>query len=94
MPKQIDRVPEAGMDLLISHSWPGNIRELQNFIERSVILTPGNILRPPLASLKQAAQLEQPSTTLSDNERALISRTLKQTNRIIDAQERQRLVWA
>jgi transcriptional regulator of acetoin/glycerol metabolism len=84
MQKKIDRVPEAAMDLLISHSWPGNIRELQNFIERSVILTPGNILRRSLARLKQAAQLEQPSTTLRDNERALICRTLKQTNGIID----------
>ena len=74
------------MDLFLSHSWPGNIRELQNFIERSVILTPGNTLRPPLAKLRPAAQLEQsePCATLHDNERDLICRTLKQTNGIID----------
>lgn len=86
MQKHIDSIPEAAMDLFLSHSWPGNIRELQNFIERSVILTPGNTLRPPLAKLRPAAQLEQsePCATLHDNERDLICRTLKQTNGIID----------
>ena len=86
MQKQIDRIPATVMEVLVSHAWPGNIRELQNFIERSVILTPGNTLRAPLTSLTQAAQsdsTEQP-TTLQDTERALICRTLKQTNGIID----------
>jgi DNA-binding NtrC family response regulator len=66
--------------------WPGNIRELQNFIERSVILTPGNTLRPPLARLAPVAQVDPPeqTATLEETERALISRTLKQTNGIID----------
>ena len=52
MGKQIDAVPSKVMETLIRHPWPGNIRELQNFIERSVILTSGNTLRPPLADLQ------------------------------------------
>jgi transcriptional regulator of acetoin/glycerol metabolism len=86
MQKRIDRLPAAVMDILVSHCWPGNIRELQNFIERSVILTPGNTLRPPLTRLRPAAKYEssEQSTTLQDTERDLICRTLKQTNGIID----------
>jgi formate hydrogenlyase transcriptional activator len=86
MQKRIDRIPKPVMDLLVSHSWPGNIRELQNFIERSVILTRGNTLCPPLAKLSPAAQFEssEAPTTLRDTERALICRTLNETNGIID----------
>jgi formate hydrogenlyase transcriptional activator len=86
MQKRIDRIPPAVMNILVSHYWPGNIRELQNFIERSVILTPGNTLRPPLARLTPVAQVDPPeqTATLEETERALISRTLKQTNGIID----------
>jgi RNA polymerase sigma factor (sigma-70 family) len=58
MQKHIDRISKAVMDSLVSHSWPGNIRELQNFIERSVILTRGNTLCPPLAKLCTAGQFE------------------------------------
>ena len=49
---------------LTSYSWSGNVRELQNFIERAVILSPGSVLRPPLAELKEAA-VETPSAELS-----------------------------
>jgi formate hydrogenlyase transcriptional activator len=84
--KRIDRIPKPVMDELVSHSWPGNIRELQNFIERSVILTRGDTLCPPLAKLCQEAQFEsfEPPTTLRDTERELICRTLRETNGIID----------
>ena len=54
MGKQIDRISSETMSELISHSWPGNIRQLQNFIERSVILSAENVLRPP--SLKAAGE--------------------------------------
>ena len=50
MGKQIEHIPPETMSALSSYPWPGNIRELQNFIERSVILSVGYILRPPLAS--------------------------------------------
>src|ERR1700720_2087816 len=58
MDKQIEHIPPETMADLISYQWPGNIRELQNFIERSVILTSGNVLHPPLTSLKSAAVVE------------------------------------
>ena len=53
MNKQIDGIPADVMEVLVGHSWPGNIRELQNFIERNVILTDGNTLHPPLEGLRQ-----------------------------------------
>jgi formate hydrogenlyase transcriptional activator len=86
MGKQIDEIPSATMASLVSYSWPGNIRELQNLIERSVILTRGNTLCPPLENLRRTPQFElsRPLATLWDSERELISRTLKQTNGIID----------
>src|SRR3989475_13315981 len=58
MSKQIGNIPPETMSALASYEWPGNIRELQNLIERSVILSTGAVLRPPLASLKSAAEAE------------------------------------
>jgi formate hydrogenlyase transcriptional activator len=72
------------MEALVCHSWLGNIRELQNFIERSVILTSGTVLQPPLASLKRAAEMEPPTAiTLEAAERSHILATLKQTRWIV-----------
>jgi formate hydrogenlyase transcriptional activator len=51
MNKQIHIIPEGTMEALKRHSWPGNIRELQNFIERAVILSPGTVLCAPLGDL-------------------------------------------
>src|SRR6204780_4095456 len=58
MRKIIDRIPPELMNRLTSHPWPGNIRELENFIECSVILTSGRTLRCPLARLRLAAQID------------------------------------
>src|SRR6202040_3729897 len=58
MNKQFERIPIDVMEALVDHSWPGNIRELQNFIERSVILADGNTLRPPLEEFGEAAGIE------------------------------------
>jgi formate hydrogenlyase transcriptional activator len=84
MRKHIAWVPIEVMEALIGHSWPGNVRELQNFIERSVILTSGNVLRPPLDSLKLAAETEYlRAITLEDAEREHICKTLEQTRWVI-----------
>jgi formate hydrogenlyase transcriptional activator len=85
MQKRIERIPEKVMDVLTAHPWPGNIRELQNFIERSVILTHGSTLRPPLGGLRQAVSVGSPQQpiTLEEAERDHICRTLKQTNGIV-----------
>jgi DNA-binding NtrC family response regulator len=49
--KRIDVIPDEAMEAMMRWSWPGNIRELENFIERSVILSEGSRLRPPLGEL-------------------------------------------
>jgi len=51
--KEIDTIPEEVMEALKFHDWPGNIRELQNFIERAVVLSQGTVLRPTLPELRQ-----------------------------------------
>jgi len=91
MKKNVERVPNEAMEILLGYPWPGNVRELQNFIERSVILSPGKVLRPPLAELKQSADCLDASgqsaapkvTTLRDAEREHIVQALAETNWVI-----------
>ena len=84
MGKEIEQIPPETMSTLVSYQWPGNIRELQNFMERSVILTSGNVLHPPLASLKSAAEAESlGAITLEDAERDHIRKTLEQTRWVV-----------
>jgi formate hydrogenlyase transcriptional activator len=84
MGKQIDRISPETMAELTSYPWPGNIRELQNFIERSVILTSGNALQPPLASLEAAHEVESlGAITMEDAERDHIRKTLEQTRWVV-----------
>jgi formate hydrogenlyase transcriptional activator len=81
MNRRIETIPSQAMELFATYSWPGNVRELQNFIERSVILSPGLVLRPPLAELKQA--LQEPNSTLStleEAEREHVLRALRESN--------------
>jgi formate hydrogenlyase transcriptional activator len=52
MNKNIEHIPAETMDALVRYGWPGNIRELQNFIERAVILSPASVLRAPIAELE------------------------------------------
>jgi formate hydrogenlyase transcriptional activator len=84
MGKQIDRISPETMSELTSYPWPGNIRELQNFIERSVILTSGNVLESPLASLRSATEVESLGPiTMEDAERDHIRKTLEQTRWVV-----------
>jgi formate hydrogenlyase transcriptional activator len=84
MDKQIEHIAPETMSTLVSYQWPGNIRELQNFIERSVILSSGNVLHPPLASLKSAAEAQSLGPiTLEDAERDHIRKTLDQTRWVV-----------
>jgi formate hydrogenlyase transcriptional activator len=84
MDKQIEQVGAETMSALSSYDWPGNIRELQNFIERSVILSDGPVLRPPLAELKSSAAIEpSEATTLEQAERDHIRKTLEQTRWVV-----------
>jgi formate hydrogenlyase transcriptional activator len=84
MSKQIDHISPETMSELTSYAWPGNIRELQNFIERSVILTSGNVLESPLANLRNAAEAESLGpTTMEDAEREHIRKILEQTRWVV-----------
>jgi formate hydrogenlyase transcriptional activator len=63
MKKPIERIPAEAMAALTAYSWPGNIRELQNLIERAVILTRGRSLEIPLAELRQSANFSALQTS-------------------------------
>jgi transcriptional regulator with GAF, ATPase, and Fis domain len=80
MRKRIDVVPMETMSALMAFDWPGNIRELQNLIERAVILADDGVLPNPLpAPGTQLLQVEPPGSgaTLKDSERTLILNTLQ-----------------
>ncbi len=80
--KKIETIPEDVMRALTRWDWPGNIRELENFIERAVILSKGPALRPPLAEIEKAVPPagETPrSLSLEATEREHILRVLRET---------------
>jgi len=85
MNRRIEAIPPQALEALINYSWPGNVRELQNFIERSVILSPGNVLRPPIAELKetcvQAPGLEL--STMEEMEREHVLRVVRESNWVL-----------
>jgi formate hydrogenlyase transcriptional activator len=89
MGKSIDQVPDSVMEILQLHHWPGNIRELQNFVERSAIVTQGRVLSPRITELNHLRQtaVSAPSQTLSDAERTHIIGILKQTNWIVGGRD-------
>jgi formate hydrogenlyase transcriptional activator len=86
MKKRIDVVPPDTMDALLRYAWPGNIRELQNFIERSVILSPQSILLAPTSELepfKSNKECNVPMNGLAEVERDHILRALEASNWVI-----------
>jgi formate hydrogenlyase transcriptional activator len=84
MDKQIEHVPPETMAALTSYHWPGNIRELQNLIERALILSNDGVLPNPLLTAEtQAVAQSPPRTTLSDSERNLILQTLETVGWVI-----------
>jgi len=84
MNKQIDVVPEETMAALCRYSWPGNIRELQNFIERAVIMTPGNVLQIQVSDLQESNRiLSSMAGTLEDVERQRILQALREAGAVI-----------
>jgi formate hydrogenlyase transcriptional activator len=85
MHKQIDCIPEHVIDVLQRHDWPGNIRELQNFIERAVVMTDGPVLRPQLGELTRLAPVASATSerTLEELERVYITETLQKVNWVV-----------
>ena len=86
--KPIDVIPDEIMEVLKALEWPGNIRELQNFIERAVVFSPESVLRLPLMDVKQKAKRPSAaaSRTLADAEREHILDVLKQADGQIGGQ--------
>ncbi|HEV3304862.1 MAG TPA: sigma 54-interacting transcriptional regulator [Candidatus Sulfotelmatobacter sp.] len=80
MDKQIESIPAAAMKKLSTWHWPGNIRELENFIERSVILTHGVALQAPIGELSNNGKTTPVAGTREANERDEMIRILKTTN--------------
>lgn len=80
--RTISHIPVEGMEGLKSYDWPGNIRELQNFVERCVIRTSGPVLRVPLSELVTSNECSPPQT-LADAHRAHIVRVLRETNWVV-----------
>jgi formate hydrogenlyase transcriptional activator len=86
MNKRINEIPSETMDALARYPWPGNIRELQNFIERAVILSPLSVLRAPTSELEPFPihrEANAPMTGLEEVERDHIVRALEASNWVV-----------
>jgi formate hydrogenlyase transcriptional activator len=84
MNRRIEHIPPTTMSALTSYQWPGNIRELQNLIERAVILSDDGVLPNPLPLTgAQPAIVSTAATTLKESERSLIRRTLEEVRWVI-----------
>jgi formate hydrogenlyase transcriptional activator len=82
--RAIESIPTEAMTALTRYPWPGNVRELENFIERSVLLSPGRVLRVAVEDLKAPANSpDTPATTLAEAEREHILAALEQANWVI-----------
>jgi formate hydrogenlyase transcriptional activator len=90
--KTIETIPSEAMTMLVKYPWPGNIRELQNVVERAAILTTGTVLKvpseslrapdnsPPKPSVSEAAPSRNMRSVLDDTERQQILAALEQAN--------------
>jgi formate hydrogenlyase transcriptional activator len=87
MGRRIETIPPAVLDALVGYSWPGNIRELQNIVERAVILSPGPALQVPLGDLQLVATPTSVPTdaavTLAAAEREHILGALRETRWVV-----------
>jgi len=85
MNRRIDSIPEEVVDVLKLHDWPGNIRELENFIQRSVIMSSGPTLRPPLAELQRMPKTDSctANRTLAEATREHILEVLRETKWVL-----------
>jgi formate hydrogenlyase transcriptional activator len=86
MDKTIETIPSATMDALVEYRWPGNIRELENVIERAVILSPGSVLHVPYRDLQSRVMPGRDGDkphTLADVEREHIRTILKETRWVL-----------
>ena len=85
MEKRIENISRKTMEALCRHSWPGNIRELQNLMERAVLRSSGPALRVPLTDISNVIDLRSASddSALEQMERELILRALRESNWVV-----------
>jgi formate hydrogenlyase transcriptional activator len=85
MGKQIESIPKEAMDALSHYAWPGNIRELQNLMERAVLLSMGSSLRVPLGEIVNGSDHSAGSggNALEQAEREQIVRALRESNWVV-----------
>lgn len=84
MNKNIEHIPSATMEAMLAYDWPGNVRQLQNFIEHGVILSQGAVFQPPTNQLQsRKGQLPRSSKTLEDATREHILETLAETKGVV-----------
>jgi len=84
MNKHVEHIPPETMEAMLAYDWPGNIRELQNFIERGVILSVGSIFQPPFTpSRRQSKGVPSGRKTLEDAMREHILQALDQTKWVL-----------
>jgi formate hydrogenlyase transcriptional activator len=85
MNKEFSYIPDEVLEPLQLHDWPGNIRELQNYVERAMILCPGPALRLPTGQLNRSVENEKPSVvrTLAEAERDHITQVLREVRWVV-----------
>jgi formate hydrogenlyase transcriptional activator len=84
MGRKIKSIPPQAMDALCKWPWPGNVREMENFIERAVILSPGPVLNVPVHELMEpTTPSSEGEGTLESAERDHIVRILRQSGGVI-----------
>jgi formate hydrogenlyase transcriptional activator len=83
MRKTIEQIPPETVSAFTTHSWPGNIRELQNMIERAVILSNDGVLHNPLAETEVQTTWSSSESALTESERTLIMQTLESVGWVV-----------
>jgi formate hydrogenlyase transcriptional activator len=84
MNKLVDEIPAETMDAMVAHDWPGNIRQLQNFVEHGVIISLGAVFQPPLNQLQSRNTTPaKDRKTLEDAMREHILQALDQTRWVV-----------
>ncbi len=84
MSKVVEIIPSETMEAMVAYDWPGNVRQLQNFVERGVIVSEGPVFEPPLSELRtQKNSLPKNRKTLEDATRDHVLQTLQETKWVV-----------
>jgi len=93
MNKVVEEVPQETMEAMVSYDWPGNIRQLQNFVEHGVIVSQGYVFEPPLGQLRRQSitapglAKAKTSKTLDDATRDHIREVLEETRWVVGGKQ-------